>query len=390
MSKGGRYLKKPVKKPASKGKKILGIFLGILVALILVAGIAGVVLYNYVLGNINRAEVVEQDYTMTPEIENMMGVIETEATTEATEEATTEATTVATEPLQPDMLNVLVVGQSAREGEESRLADTLILVTINKNTKDVTLTSFLRDAYVKLPDYMGHTCGWNRINTAYALGYVWGGTGGAMEMTNLCLRNNFGIEVDGNIEVNFEAFKKVIDVLGGIRIKLTEAEANYLNEDGKAFQEVTVGENYLMGDAALAYARMRKAEGDSDSDIKRTARQRYVIEAVFEKLKYKRLSSLQSLVDEILPMITTNMTDAQITEYLVDVLPLVSGMTIKTGTGPVSNDVLKGSQWGDEKDLPDGRAWIIAFDRGKNTEYFRNLTEGLTPEDPAATAPAGN
>ncbi len=388
MSKGGRFLKQTPKKPVKKGGKAVKILLCVLAALLLVALIGGVIFYNSVLNKINRAEVEEKDYTMTPEIEQMMGIMETEETTQATTEAPTEATTIPTTPLEPDALNVLIVGQSARAGEESRLADTIILVTVNKNTKQVTLTSFLRDTYVKLPDYKGHTCGKNRINTCYALGYVWGGTGGAMEMTNLCLKNNFGIEVDYNVEIDFDAFSKIIDVLGGVRIPLTDAELKYLEKEG--FTTLSPGqapgEYRLFGYEALAYARMRKAEGDSDSDIKRTARQRLLMQEILNKLKRKGVSAVQDLADEILPMITTNMTNAQITECLVELLPLLPEITIETGTAPVSNDVLKGSQWAEYKELPDGGAYVQVFDQNKNMEYFKTLTEGLITVLPEPTA----
>lgn len=383
MSKGGRYLKKKSKKPAGKGKKVTVIVISVLLVLVLAAIIAGVVIYNGVLGKITRAEVVEQDYTMNEEMVNMMqGMEETEPVAPTTE-ATVPATTVETEPAPtvdpnrvPDILNVLVVGQSYREGEDSRLADTMILVTINKDTAEVTLTSFLRDTYVDLPDYMGHTCGWNKINTNYALGYLWGGTGGAMEMTNICLKNNFGIEVDYNVEIDFTVFPKIIDILGGVRIDLTEAEAKYLNEHKYDWQEdVTAGENRLFGDYALSYARMRKAEGDANSDIKRTARQRKLVTALIEKLKNKGVSAVQDLADEILPMITTNMTNAEITSCLLDVLPLLPKMTISSGTCPV-----EGTYKDALKNTPDGEVHVLTFGQEQQKKLMMPITEGITVE----------
>lgn len=381
MSKRGRY---ETQKPKKKGGKISLIIVCILLLLIGGVAAAGIVFYNNMLNKIEYVEVVEQDYTMTDELLAMMGteppteaaVAETEAT-EAQTEPTVEETTVPVEtlPKEPDILNVLVTGQSFREGETSRLADTLILVTVNKDTKVVTLTSFLRDTYVDLPDYMGHSCGWNRINTNYALGYVWGGTGGAMEMTNLCIKNNFGIEVDYNVEVGFEAFEKVIDVLGGVRIDLTQEEADYINGLGHDWlQVVEPGENRLFGETALEYARMRKAEGDSDSDIKRTARQRTLLTALFNKIKTKGVGAIQDLANEVLPMISTNMTNAQITECLLDVLPLLVDMTIETGTCPV-----EGTYWAEDKETPDGWASVLCFASNDQKNLMMPITEGRKP-----------
>lgn len=379
MSKGGKYLNTSKQKPKKKGGKIVLIIICILLVAVIGAVAVGAGLLGSVLDRIQKAEVIEQNVEMNEEIENLMGVMEeTEPTAPSTEatEATEESTTAPTEDpnKEPDILNVLVTGQSYRAGEDSRLADTNILVTVNKDTKVVTITSFMRDTYVKLPDYMGHTCGWNRINTAYALGYTWGSTGGAMEMTNLCLKNNFGIEVDHNVEIDFTAFIKIIDILGGVRIDLTEAEAKYLNEHKYDWQEeVTAGENRLFGDYALSYARMRKAEGDSESDIKRTARQRTLIEAIFNKLKTKGLSVVQEMANEILPMITTNMTNAEITSCMLELLPLLPEITIEKGTCPVET-----TYWSEYKELPDGGAYVLVFASEQQKRLMMPITEGIT------------
>ena len=102
----------------------------------------------------------------------------------------------------------------------------------------MTLTSFMRDTYVKLPDYVDpngrkYTCGKNRINMAYHLGYLWGDVGGAMQMANECIYNNFGVEIDYDIEVNFDGFIDILNLLDGIEIEITEAEAEYLNNDDR-------------------------------------------------------------------------------------------------------------------------------------------------------------
>lgn len=379
VSKGGHFENR---KPKKKGGKILLTILLVLVLLIGAAAVFGIKMYKDMIGKINIVEVEEKEYTMSDELLAMMGTEPptqaTEAVTEVTTEPTVEETTAPTEPdvLKPeDILNVLVVGQSYREGESSRLADTMILVTVNKKTAEVTLTSFLRDTYVDLPDYKGHTCGWNRINTNYALGYVWGGTGGAMEMTNLCIKNNFGIEVDYNVEINLQAFPQIIDILGGVRIDLTEAEANYINDlDYDWVQEVYPGENRLFGEAALEYARMRKAEGDSDSDIKRTARQRKLMTAIFNKLTTKGVSTIQQMADEILPMITTNMPAEEITPTLLELIPLLPNISLSSGTCPA-----EGTYWGEDKETPDGWANVLCFASGDQKKIFMPITEAVQP-----------
>ena len=371
MSKGGRYLKKKTV-PAGRRRKTALVIVSIIVVLFLAVGAFGVSIYNTVLDNINRAEVIEKDVTMNEELEQMMGNIEETTLPPETTEEVTVPTTLAYTPSEQDVINILVIGQAARGGEEYRMADTMILVTVNKQTKTITATSFLRDAYVKLPNYMGHTCGRNRINVCYHLGWTWGDTGGAMEMTSLCLLNNFGVEVDHCIEVDFEAFVKIINLLGGVELELTEAEADYINkEHAKAKQEVTPGKNLLKGKAALVYARMRKAEGDSDSDIKRTSRQRYLLEELLKKVKNDGFDKLMEMAEEVLPMITTDMTNDEITTCLWELLPLLPELKFETGTCPVED-----SYWGEVIDILGMPSSVIKYDEYKNRLVMTALTEG--------------
>ena len=175
--------------------------------------------------------------------------------------------------------------------------------------------SILRDSFVKLPDYKGHQCGRAKFTVCYNLGYQWGGgTAGGMEMTNICLKDNFGIEVDYNVEVSFDSFIKMIDYIDGVDIDLTQAEADYLNKDTLYVKRtIEPGVQRLQGMEALSYARMRKAAGDSESDIKRTERQRKVVEALLEKFRYRSIADLNKWIDILLPMVSTTMTPTDVT-----------------------------------------------------------------------------
>jgi len=373
----GRY-EKPRPK---KGKKILWILLSVLLVAVIGTGVWAYSYFNNMLDLVTKAEVIERpDATVDPalmnfeETEPVMPTQQTEPT-EATEEATVP-TTLPYTPSNQDIINVLMVGQAAREGEEYRMADTMILATVNKTNKTITLTSFLRDAYVDIPDYKGKQCGWGKINSVYHLGWTWADTGGAMEMMNMCLKNNFGIEVDYNVEIDFNAFTKIIDVLGGVRIDLTEAEVKYLSKE-IWYQEFVVGENRLFGNAALEYARMRKADGDGDSDIKRTVRQRTLITALIKKLARKMSSEgldvLQGLANEILPMITTNMTNEQITTCIWELLPLLPELTIETGTCPVET-----TYWGEMIELGGYPSSVLKFYPDQQKKLMMPITEGTT------------
>lgn len=362
-----------------KGKKIALIVLTVLLVLVIAAAIIGIGAYKAVL---NKVTYVTMPTYETTEPATEATVANTTEVTAATTEATTEATTVETTvpPMKPeDIINILVVGQSSRGGEEAALADTMILASLNTYTKTLTLTSFLRDTYVDLPDYRSsggrlYTCGWNKLTSCYALGYSWDGPGGAMKMMNDCLYNNFGVEVDYNVEIDFDCFIKLVDILGGVGIEVTQEEADYLNADTLfvPYGGINAGWVTLGGSEALSYARMRKAAGDNDSDIKRTARQRKLMDALFNNIRGMNLSQLTRIVNEILPMITTNMHPDKITEFLVEVAPMVPDLIFeKGGTCPVQD-----TYWSSWEETPDGAMYVLAFDGGQNKKLMRQITEG--------------
>lgn len=372
MSKGGRYAKKKVKKPLG-GKKIALIVACVIVALLLAAVIFAIVYYNNVLNQMNHVEVPKIQYT-TEATEAAETVAETTAgeTTEATTVATTEPHVASS----ADYINFLVVGQAARGGEEERFADTMILCTVNTYEKTLTMTSMLRDTLVQQSgSYGSHTWGGIKLTTVYHLGHQWDGVAGSMAVMNQTLYNNFGIEVDYNFEIDFDAFVKLVDLLDGVEIELTEAEADYLNDDDWwVYYDVEPGLQRLDGMAALSYARMRKAEGDSDSDIIRTNRQRKLIEALIEKVRGRSISSLNRMANEILPLITTSMSNAEITDMLLTLLPMLSELEIKKGgTCPAES-------WGELVDIyGDGMYHsVLKFDTAATKKYMRAITEGET------------
>lgn len=219
------------------------------------------------------------------------------------------------------IINILLIGQDRREGEERARSDAMILLTVNKNTKSIVLTSFLRDLYVEIPGY-----GSNRINASYAFG--------GMELLDQTLARNFGIHVDGNVEVDFGQFSEIVDLIGGVEISLRSDEASHLNQ--KTGSQLTEGLCRLNGKQALAYSRIRKL--DADGDFSRTQRQRTVINAMVEQLKAAGMLKMLSIVDDILPMVTTDMSNTEILGYATALLPLLSGAEIENQRIPADGD----------------------------------------------------
>lgn len=158
------------------------------------------------------------------------------------------------------LINILLIGQDKREGEERQRSDAMILCSFNPETSKLSMMSFLRDLYVQIPGYED-----NRLNAAYAYG--------GFELLKETLELNFGISVDGCLESDFSGFEKIIDTIGGVEIELTKEEAEIVG--------VNEGVCTLNGNQALTYARIRKI----DSDFQRTERQRKIMNSVFEKAK---------------------------------------------------------------------------------------------------------
>lgn len=237
-----------------------------------------------------------------------------------------DATDVTT-PTQPagtitsteNIVNILLVGQDRREGEGRRHSDSMVLVTINKKDKTITMTSFMRDLWVTIPDHYTE-----RLNVPYMVG--------GFPLLNDTLEYTFGVRADHNIEVDFDGFEAVIDAVGGVDIHLTAAEARYLNRRGNwtagdtynGEWNLTEGVNHLTGIQALAYSRIR----DIDSDFGRTGRQRAVLEALLMDAKEKSATELLSLVESLIPLVKTDMTDSEILSLAWELVPILSEVEI--------------------------------------------------------------
>ena len=358
---------------AGNGTKVLLIVLAVLLVLIL-AGLG--VVYWFIQNKFSKMNIVtlpEDTYAYTQATEEFTRPPETQPV--QTEETTAETTLETTRPPMSaqDTVNILVVGQAARDGETGKMADTTMLVSINTYTEEVTVFSILRDSLVNLPAYKGLKGGKNKFTMCYALGYQQNGTAGAMEMTNICLKDNFGIEVDYNVEVSFDGFIRMIDYLNGVELELTEAEANYLNKDTLYVQRtIEPGVQVLQGMEALSYARMRKAAGDGESDIKRTERQRKLVASLLHRSQGMRLRELNGWVDELLPMVTTTMTPADVTRLAAKILPMVSRLTMTGETIPVGK-----TGWGEMVDIyGDGTMHsVMQFVPQQQKQLIRAITE---------------
>ncbi len=247
-----------------------------------------------------------------------------------------------------DVVNILLVGQDLDKGNGVR-SDSMILCTFNKEKNAIILTSFLRDLYVEIPGYAD-----NRINAAYTYGGI-----GLLKKT---LNHNFGIEVDGSVQVDFSKFKEIINLLGGVTLDLTEAEVKFINPRAVG-DKLSVGTNVLNGSQALWYARNRY---DVDGDFSRTNRQRKLINALMEEYKNKRLTEMLGILNDVLPLVTTDISKTDLTAYAVTLTPLLAKAEIRTQSIPVS---------GGYRDAMIGGKAVLVPDMEKNIQA---LVDSLT------------
>ncbi len=256
-----------------------------------------------------------------------------------------------------NLINILLIGQDRREGEGRTRSDTMILCTFNKKTDQLIMTSFLRDLYVSIPGYAS-----NRINAAYAFG--------GMPLLSQTIQENFGVQVNGCIEVDFSQFCQIIDLLGGVSIELRQDEAKLINEETGS--SLSAGLQKLNGTQALSYSRIRKL--DADGDFSRTNRQRKVMGAIVDAYKSAELSTLLKTVVQILPMITTDLSQGQLLRYAATVAPQLMGAEI------ISQRVPADGQYSGQS--IDGMSVLVA-DMEAVRETLQNTLNGIQTE-PAA------
>lgn len=201
-----------------------------------------------------------------------------------------------------DVVNILLIGQDRRPGEGRARSDTMIICSINTKKDVIVLSSVMRDLYVPIPGYSP-----NRINAAYQFG--------GMPLLDQVMEESLGIHIDGNVEVDFEGFINSLSVLGNLDIELTAAEANYMNaQNGWTLVE---GMNSMTPEQVLAYARNRSV---GNSDWRRTDRQRTVVMTAFAKAQTLGLNKVLALADDILPNLTTDLSNTAILGYIYTVL----------------------------------------------------------------------
>lgn len=208
-----------------------------------------------------------------------------------------------------DVVNILLLGTDdyGEEFSPYSRSDSMILVSINKRDKTVKLVSLQRGMGVPVleGEYQGQY-DWLTHMFRY----------GGSELVRKTVETCFRVEVDDYVRVNLNSVSRVVDIIGGVDIDLTEAEAAFFNRyyslQGDP-RRVSVGMNHLSGDMAVFFSRLRRI----DSDFYRVVRQRRVIGAIVQKLKNADLMELSAIADQVLPLIQTSMSKLEIAELIL-------------------------------------------------------------------------
>lgn len=347
------------KKPMKGWKKGLLIALAVLLVLIVVCAVAVYFYAESLLNNLNRKDPHEETTLSTEQVNEILGnneiVIDNTEGLEADTNLISEGDDIIG---GPDFINIMLIGVDY----PANLSDTMMLATINVPQRKLVLTSFLRDMYVKLPNYNGMVCGSYRMNVNYALG--------GMGMVDQCVYEQFGLEVDHNVVVIFDDFAEIAEILGGVDMELTKREANWLNNLGYGWS-LQEGMNHLNGEQTFQYARIRKI----DSDFARTERQRKVIMAFIDKMRDMSVTEIDSILRQVLPYVLTDMENSDIYSYLTTALKILPELTYESINIPAEN-YFYSKNIGTEEEPQ----YVLVPDLVKNREYIYDKI-GLTTEE---------
>lgn len=247
-----------------------------------------------------------------------------------------DAQTLSDIPIQGNtshVTNFLLLGVDSRETGGNGRSDTNMIVSINSRTKTIKIISLLRDTWVTIPGQDEDGDGvrdYSKLNSAYF--------NGGFDLLASTIRENFRLEITQYAKVDFDAFRLAVDALGGVDVELTEEEALYIpleeqpNPDWFADPPAVpsigseAGVYHLNGHQALAYCRIRKLY--STSDFARQSNQRVVVSKLIEKARGSSPLTLLSMLEDVLPCVTTNIPKSELQGYARGVLEY-AGYTIE-------------------------------------------------------------
>ena len=263
----------------NRTRKILGLLLG--AAILLNVGIYGSIAWKYYQDVVS---IVPED-KVDPTVKNVQIAQE--------------------DPKDEDVLNVILVGTDSRDpNSDMGRSDSMMLVSFNKSKNKSTVVSFLRDSLVDIDGYgksrLGHT-------------YAYGGIG----LTINTINKTYDLDIQNYITIDFENLVSIIDEIGGVKVFITEEEAEYYRQNG--MPDIQSGDMTLTGSQALAHARNRTL----GSDFERTRRQRSVMYGIYRQIMAEKdASAILPLINYCMNHVKTNMSVTEIYDLAKQVLAI--------------------------------------------------------------------
>ena len=206
-----------------------------------------------------------------------------------------------------DIYNLLLIGVDRRDKSWNGNSDAMILISVNRGTKKVTMMSFMRDLYAEIE---GHGTG--KLNSACAIG--------GPELLVSTLKSNYDVDIDNYACTDFASMSELIDELGGVEIEVTDAEAEYANGliwDMAGLIGVDPEPHYFSGAGyyncdglqTVAYARIRFV---GNNDYQRTQRQRDIIEQLVRKASSMDAAELTVFMSKAFDLVNHDLSNAEI------------------------------------------------------------------------------
>lgn len=303
---------KKAKKKASKLTKILRAVIAILLVLIITGG-AGIYIYmnnilNSATENPEQTQTLDEWSGMDVLVENFDPINEDEYAA-SYRDMIRKWYYNGSPASSTHVLNVLLIGEDTRDEEitdQDTRADSAIIASVNIDTQQITLTSILRDSYIYYEVTEGDEDSgrYGKINEAMYYGGI--------DCYIRAVENNFKINIDNYVIVNFDSFESIIDTLGGITVEMTAAEIREINNHPSRYGNVSIdaeeGLVDLSGEQALAYCRIRYI----DSDNARADRQKTVLLKIFEKMKNASTVKSLEVANNLLPYVKMGFSKSEL------------------------------------------------------------------------------
>ena len=312
-------------------KKIVLILIGI----ILLIGLSG---FGYVYSKLNKMYVKDE---VVKDIEN-------------TEEAT----------IVDGITNILLVGTDGEYVEKGNRSDSVMLVTIDSKNKDIKISSIARDTYVNIPGYSTE-----KLTHAYAYEGI--------DLLKEVFKENFDLDIDKYIAVNFVSFMDIMDELGGVEVNVEEKDIKeinkyidacygyYKNKDEKEKEYIKeAGVQRLNGYQALAFSRIRY----TDSAFARDNRHREVAQSVYKEFAQKGVDTYKRCADIVLNNTKTNISPIEMMNLAYTVLK-INDKDIEQFQFPLAEH-RKGHIISKQK------GWVLEWDKEPNLEAWHKFIFG--------------